>query len=221
MSATLFPCPCCGYLVFHEPLGSYAICRVCGWEDDISQLRFPSLSGANELSLIEAQQQFMGHLSPGWTPKPYAPLDAGWHMIDPVADNIDIPAEGIDYDNSYPSESASLYYWRSNYWRHRDKPHAPKVEPLLRRFWFQFETTDPLRLPGGIGMGCGVTAANELVAIEIVERKVFKGGAMPRFSIQPDIDVSILDPSRVRPNMNVPTRPGVWFPLGYEGEQAD
>ncbi len=36
-----YPCPCCGYLVFTEPPGSYTICPICFWEDDISQLRFP------------------------------------------------------------------------------------------------------------------------------------------------------------------------------------
>ncbi|MBO0846033.1 MAG: hypothetical protein J2P22_11530 [Nocardioides sp.] len=35
-----YPCPCCGYLVFDEEPGSYDICAVCGWEDDLSQLRF-------------------------------------------------------------------------------------------------------------------------------------------------------------------------------------
>ena len=51
----LYPCPCCGYLVFDEGPGSYAICPVCGWEDDLSQLRFTGMGEANA-PLIECQQ---------------------------------------------------------------------------------------------------------------------------------------------------------------------
>ena len=45
------PCPCCGYLVLPEA-GLYDICPICGWEDDISQLRFATMpGGANRPSL--------------------------------------------------------------------------------------------------------------------------------------------------------------------------
>src|SRR5882724_2938731 len=54
-----YPCPCCGYLVFHEPTGSFDICPICFWEDDIVQLAFPMMSGgANALSLYASQQNF-------------------------------------------------------------------------------------------------------------------------------------------------------------------
>jgi hypothetical protein len=54
------PCPCCGYLVFAEPPGSYEICPICFWEDDELQLRFPTLEGgANSPSLIQAQKNFV------------------------------------------------------------------------------------------------------------------------------------------------------------------
>ena len=43
----LCPCPSCGHLVFDEEPGSYSICPVCGWEDDLSQLRFVTTGGAN------------------------------------------------------------------------------------------------------------------------------------------------------------------------------
>jgi len=33
-AASTYPCPCCGYLVFTEPPGSYDICSICFWEDD-------------------------------------------------------------------------------------------------------------------------------------------------------------------------------------------
>lgn len=48
-----YPCPCCGYLVFDESPGSYEICPICFWEDDLSQLRFPRMSvGANRVSFL-------------------------------------------------------------------------------------------------------------------------------------------------------------------------
>ena len=53
-----YPCPCCGYLMFDEPPGSYDICKICFWEDDISQLRFPRTTGANHVSLIDGQKNF-------------------------------------------------------------------------------------------------------------------------------------------------------------------
>lgn len=56
MEAYNFTCPACGYLVNDEPPGSYNICPVCGWEDDDSQLRFPTTTGANHVSLLEAQK---------------------------------------------------------------------------------------------------------------------------------------------------------------------
>ncbi|MGW7410740.1 CPCC family cysteine-rich protein, partial [Streptomyces sp. NPDC054833] len=31
---SLYPCPCCGYLVLEDGPGWYEICRICRWEDD-------------------------------------------------------------------------------------------------------------------------------------------------------------------------------------------
>lgn len=57
MTRVKYPCPCCGYLVFDESPGSHEICPICFWEDDLTQLRFPLMSGgANPVSLIEAQE---------------------------------------------------------------------------------------------------------------------------------------------------------------------
>ena len=59
MSEATFPCPCCGFLVFDEPPGSYVICTICGWEDDAVQLANPcTRGGANSESLVEAQENF-------------------------------------------------------------------------------------------------------------------------------------------------------------------
>lgn len=54
-------CPCCGCKTFtHEPNGSYEICEVCFWEDDLIQLTDPDYEGgANPTSLRQAQQNFI------------------------------------------------------------------------------------------------------------------------------------------------------------------
>src|SRR5438045_4005235 len=55
MSATPYPCPCCGHLVFADPPGSSDICMICFWEDDATQLRYPDLADeTNVMSLTEA-----------------------------------------------------------------------------------------------------------------------------------------------------------------------
>ena len=55
-----FACPCCGYLTLQEePPGTYAICPVCGWEDDDVQARNPEYDvGANAISVNEARANF-------------------------------------------------------------------------------------------------------------------------------------------------------------------
>ena len=55
-----YACPCCGYLTFDEkPSGSFKICPVCYWEDDLIQNEDPSYSGgANEISLNQAKKNF-------------------------------------------------------------------------------------------------------------------------------------------------------------------
>jgi len=56
--APQYPCPCCGYVTLTEGPGDYEICPNCYWEDDLSQLRFPTTRGANHVSLIEAQKNY-------------------------------------------------------------------------------------------------------------------------------------------------------------------
>jgi hypothetical protein len=53
-------CPCCGHLTLTEPpAGTFAICKVCFWEDDDVQFRNPdSPGGANRVSLNEARANF-------------------------------------------------------------------------------------------------------------------------------------------------------------------
>jgi len=55
-----YACPCCLYYTFEEkPSGTYDICPVCYWEDDIVQLADPDFSGgANDVSLNLAKENF-------------------------------------------------------------------------------------------------------------------------------------------------------------------
>jgi len=60
-STKKFPCPCCGYKTLVEnPGGTYAICSVCFWEDDLVQLEDPDYEGgANKVSLKQGQRNFI------------------------------------------------------------------------------------------------------------------------------------------------------------------
>lgn len=55
-----YACPCCGYLTLaEEPPGTYEVCPVCFWEDDVAQGEDPNLEGgANAVSLVEARENF-------------------------------------------------------------------------------------------------------------------------------------------------------------------
>lgn len=124
MSHANYPCPCCGYLVFGESPGSYDICPICFWEDDISQLRFPMLTGANHVSLIEAQRNYardgvceLRLRSHARLPKESDVRDPDWRPIDENIDNLENHVSGIDYGETYPKDYTCLYYWRQGYWR--------------------------------------------------------------------------------------------------------
>lgn len=58
-----FACPCCGFLTLSEPPpGTYAICKVCFWEDDGVQFADPDYEGgANTVSLNQARKTFALH----------------------------------------------------------------------------------------------------------------------------------------------------------------
>ncbi|HEY7280281.1 MAG TPA: CPCC family cysteine-rich protein [Actinomycetota bacterium] len=120
-----FPCPCCGYLTSSSP-GSYDICPVCGWEDDLSQLRFAnSPGGANRLSLRDAQRNFAEHgfsdpelvvdgklqvqSAQGFT------RDPSWRALQPA--DVEEPEPGVDSGTTYPADAEQLYYWRPTFWR--------------------------------------------------------------------------------------------------------
>jgi hypothetical protein len=111
-----FPCPCCGYRVFREEPGSYDICPVCGWEDDLSQLRFPTMGGANA-PLVECQKD---HANPrDWEHPTTTPeemgyeQDAGWRPIDLDQDQVQVPLRGVEYGMTYAADRTTYYYWRT------------------------------------------------------------------------------------------------------------
>jgi len=123
-----YVCPCCGYLVFPEPPGSYDICPFCFWEDDQLQLEFATTlaGGANQPTLEEAQrnfktfgaceERFRGNVKPA--PAMQA-RDPDWRPVDRALDSF------VDFDKPDPAKErapeldASLYYWRPTFWRRR------------------------------------------------------------------------------------------------------
>lgn len=53
-------CTCCGYKTLEDDEGSYDICPICFWEDDPYQnAHVYEAGGANTVSLIEAQKNYM------------------------------------------------------------------------------------------------------------------------------------------------------------------
>ena len=122
-----FPCPCCGHLVHDQVPGFHQVCPICGWEDDLSQLRFPEMpGGSNTVSLIEAQQNYRSYgaselRNRGSTRTPIddeEEVEDSWRPVDLGRDNIERPSRGVGYADSYPwPDTTVLYYWRCTYWR--------------------------------------------------------------------------------------------------------
>ena len=115
-----YPCPCCGYLAFQEPPGSYATCPICAWEDDALQLEYATTleEGANGVTLYLAQRDFaMRGGATGAAPPLGAPLrrDSAWRPIDPGRDNFE-DAGALRRRPAEPRGEA-LYYWRPGFWR--------------------------------------------------------------------------------------------------------
>jgi hypothetical protein len=123
-STTRLPCPCCGFLVFNEPPGSYDICPICLWEDDGVQLRFPDFAGgANKPSLMEAQRNFaefgaseIRRLRRVRRPTQEDVRDLDWRPVDPRRDLFKA-LDRHDGTDDWPTEDTRLYYWRPDFWR--------------------------------------------------------------------------------------------------------
>ncbi|HEU5071973.1 MAG TPA: CPCC family cysteine-rich protein [Verrucomicrobiae bacterium] len=119
-SNSSFPCPVCGYLVFNEPPGSYAICPICFWEDDEVHLGFPLMSGgANSVSLHEAQQHFVrvGACEQRFTSHVRQPTasdqrDPKWRPFDPTLDpHLKWNSEADSKRRLEAGQGVCLYYW--------------------------------------------------------------------------------------------------------------
>jgi len=109
----------------HEP-GFHKVCPICGWEDNLAQLRFPLMPGmCNSVTLFQAQKNYQDfgaaeRKNQGLTRHPVEgeELEAGWRPLDLARDNVEEPQRGIKYENSYPEQDTTvLYYWRRTYWR--------------------------------------------------------------------------------------------------------
>jgi len=121
-----YPCPCCGHQVFDRQPGSHQICPVCGWEDDLAQLRFARMPGsANAVSLESAQKNYAAfgtaeRRNRGMTREPLAQekRETDWRLLNGDRDNVEEPQRGVAYSDSYPlNDTTVLYYWRPTYWR--------------------------------------------------------------------------------------------------------
>lgn len=122
-----FTCPCCGYRVFRLPPGCHESCPICGWEDDLTQLRFPRMPGAaNRASLQQSQQNYVsgGAAAVPNTKMLRSPVggdlrDTEWRPLKIGLDYMEEPCSGIKYQDSYPEDTTLLYYWRSTFWHSR------------------------------------------------------------------------------------------------------
>ena len=85
-----FPCLCCCYKTFdYEPDGSFVICPVCFWEDELTQIEDPTyVGGANKVSLIQAQINFINFRACEWemrihvrNPYPGEERDKDWKPL--------------------------------------------------------------------------------------------------------------------------------------------
>jgi hypothetical protein len=123
----MYPCPCCGYDVFDEPPGSYLICPICFWEDDIVQLAFPDMvGGANDCSLIEGQKSYAtcGACKPRMRTHVRSVgetdvRDSSWRPLKSATDRH-LRCSSQDDHRLWGSvkngRSICLYYWRPDYW---------------------------------------------------------------------------------------------------------
>jgi hypothetical protein len=115
--------------VFDREPGFHQVCPVCGWEDNLAQLRFPLMpGGCNAVSLYEGQLNYqelgvavrrMRGLTR--TPVEGEERERGWRPLDLARDNVEEPRRGVGYADSYPEHDTTvLYYWRDTYWRRLD-----------------------------------------------------------------------------------------------------
>ena len=108
-------CPCCGYIVFDDPAGSFDICPICFWEDDAVQVADPWYAGgANQPSLVDSQQNFrrfgaMEERFIGDVRKPTSAdrKDPRWRLVQPTDKDSSRNSEKVRNDDT----GGSYYYW--------------------------------------------------------------------------------------------------------------
>ncbi|MDA2811058.1 CPCC family cysteine-rich protein [Nocardiopsis sp. RSe5-2] len=117
----MHPCPCCGRLVHTEPAGSYLICPVCFWEDDVQMLRWPLMTGgANRVALVEAQRSFadVGVSERRFKEKVGDPAD---HLKERGFRPIDLARDSFEpthvQERPWPADTSVLLWWRPTFWR--------------------------------------------------------------------------------------------------------
>ena len=122
-----FPCPCCGFLSFDEPPGSFDICPICFWADSVPQLRYVlSGAGPNKVSLLQAQHNYatFGAMEERFVksvrrPTPDDQRDPLWRPLDPARDKLaaspyrDPVSELVETDEAMAGDATLYYYWRS------------------------------------------------------------------------------------------------------------
>jgi hypothetical protein len=124
-----YPCPCCGYVVFSRPPGSYDICEICCWEDDSVQLRDPRYAGgANTVSLVQAQANYsrvgakeQGLVSGARPVSVSDHRDPEWRPFEVERDNPESCAPDGGWERPWPDDQTVLYWWRPTYWRRTGK----------------------------------------------------------------------------------------------------
>lgn len=124
MTEPRYTCPCCGYIVFTEPPGSYEICLICFWEDDRLQLELATTlaGGANSETLLDAQRHYLENAgdSPNQTPLVHWPgegdrRDPHWRPIDLARDSFP-DWKATDRPRAPHEPPEALYYWHPSYW---------------------------------------------------------------------------------------------------------
>ncbi|MBK8725239.1 MAG: hypothetical protein IPL96_04050 [Holophagaceae bacterium] len=116
VSSPQYPCPSCGFLVFEEPVGSYDICGLCGWEDDPVQLASPGLrGGANGGSLKDYQDDALKEYPESITHFGEYVRAPGWRPLRSEECSVSTPGDGTGIGYFHAAVKADpSYYWLSN-----------------------------------------------------------------------------------------------------------
>ena len=84
---------------------------------------------------------------------------------------------------------------------------------MLIRYWFEFQYNHCRELPGGLGLGCGITAYNYEDALFLLSTEVFKNTPLaPIKKVIENVDVSTLEAGHVLPNILPTNWRGIWYP---------